>query len=71
MQSDTFLNDTDSEDDDISSDSSGELPKNNNIGVFFQHFRRFAAENFHSVFNPGQGFPFFFQISNEIVQKKS
>ena len=37
MQSDTFLNETDSEDDDTSSESSGELPKNNNIGVLFQN----------------------------------
>jgi len=35
MQSDTFINDTDSDDEnsDYESDSSGELPKNNNIGV--------------------------------------
>tara|TARA_A100001015_G_scaffold309732_1_gene409724 strand:+ start:4000 stop:4653 length:654 start_codon:yes stop_codon:yes gene_type:complete len=35
MQSDTFINDTDSDDEnsDYESDSSGDLPKNNNIGV--------------------------------------
>lgn len=33
MQSDTFLPDTDSDDEAYSSDSSGDLPKNNNIGV--------------------------------------
>jgi len=37
MQSDTFLNSTDSEDDDTSSDSDGDLPKNNNVGVLFKH----------------------------------
>jgi len=37
MQSDTFLNDTDSEDGDTASDSSGELPKNNNIGVLYDY----------------------------------
>ena len=37
MQSDTFLNSTDSEDDDTSSDSDGDLPKNNNRGVLFKH----------------------------------
>lgn len=36
MQSDTFLNDTDSDEEDYSSDSSGELPKNNNIGTFYK-----------------------------------
>ena len=36
MQSDTFLNDTDSEDDDTSSESSGDLPKNNNIGTLYE-----------------------------------
>jgi len=35
MQSDTFLNDTSSDDEDNSSDSSGDLPKNNNIGVLY------------------------------------
>ena len=37
MQSDTFLPDTDSEDEksDYESDSSGDLPKNNNIGVLY------------------------------------
>ena len=45
MQSDTFLNDTDSEDDDTSSDSSGELPKNNNIGVFF-HSKQHEGSRF-------------------------
>ena len=33
MQSDTFLPDTDSEDEEYSSDSSGDLPKTNNVGV--------------------------------------
>jgi len=33
MQSDTYLPDTDSEDDEYASDSSGDLPKTNNIGV--------------------------------------
>ena len=36
MQSDTFLNSTDSEDDDTSSDSDGDLPKNNNIGTLYE-----------------------------------
>ena len=36
MQSDTFLNNTDSEDDEYSSDSSGDLPENNNIGQFYK-----------------------------------
>ena len=36
MQSDTFLNDTDSDDEEYSSDSSGDLPKNNNIGVLYE-----------------------------------
>jgi len=36
MQSDTFLNDTDSDDEEYSSDSSGDLPKNNNIGTFYK-----------------------------------
>ena len=39
MQSDTFLNDTDSDDEAYSSDSSGsqsgDQPKNNNIGVVY------------------------------------
>ena len=33
MQSDTFLPDTDSDDEEYASDSSGDLPKTNNIGV--------------------------------------
>lgn len=39
MQSDTYLVDTDSEDEnsDYTSDSSGDLPKNNNIGVFYKY----------------------------------
>lgn len=39
MQSDTFINDTDSDDEnsDYESDSSGDLPKNNNIGVFYKY----------------------------------
>ena len=36
MKSDTFLNDTDSDDEEYSSDSSGDLPKNNNIGIFYK-----------------------------------
>jgi len=36
MQSDTFLPNTDSEDEEYSSDSSGELPKNNNVGVLYE-----------------------------------
>ena len=36
MQSDIFLNDTDSDDEEYSSDSSGDLPKNNNIGVLYE-----------------------------------
>lgn len=36
MQSDTFLNDTDSDDEEYSSDSSGDLPKHNNIGQFYK-----------------------------------
>jgi len=36
MQSDTFLPGTDSDDEVYSSDSSGDLPKNNNIGVFYK-----------------------------------
>jgi len=35
MQSDTFFPDTDSEDEDTSSESSGELPKNNNLGTLY------------------------------------
>ena len=37
MQSDTFLNDTDSDDEEYSSDSSGDLPKNNNIGTLYEY----------------------------------
>ena len=39
MQSDTFINDTDSDDEnsDYESDSSGDLPKKNNIGVFYKY----------------------------------
>jgi hypothetical protein len=37
MQSDTFLPGTDSDDEVYSSDSSGDLPKNNNIGVFYKY----------------------------------
>jgi len=36
MQSDTFLPDTDSDDGDTSSESSGDLPKNNNIGTIYK-----------------------------------
>ena len=36
MQSDTFFPDTDSDDEAYSSDSSGDLPKNNNIGVLYE-----------------------------------
>ncbi len=35
MQSDTFLVDTDSDDEEYDSDSSGGLPKNNNLGVIY------------------------------------
>lgn len=35
MQSDTFLKDTDSEDEAYQSDSSGDIPKTNNIGVTY------------------------------------
>ena len=37
MQSDIFLNDTDSDDEEYSSDSSGDLPKNNNIGTLYEY----------------------------------
>ena len=45
MQSDTFMNNTDSEDEEYSSDSSGDLPENKNIlmckpFVNTQHGRR-------------------------------
>ena len=43
MQSDTFLPNTDSEDEEYSSDSSGELPKNNNVGVLYE-FPKEAVE---------------------------
>ena len=36
MQSDTFLVKTDSEDDEYTSDSSGEFTENNNVGVFYK-----------------------------------
>jgi hypothetical protein len=36
MQSDTFINETDSDDDDYTSDSSEDLPKNNNIGQYYK-----------------------------------
>ena len=36
MQSDTFLPDTDSDDEAYSSDSSGDLPQNNNLGTFYK-----------------------------------
>lgn len=37
MQSDTFLNDTDSSDQEYESDSSGDLPKTNNVGVIYDY----------------------------------
>ena len=46
MQSDTYINDTDSDDEEYSSDSSGELTKNNNVGVFFQHSDKHLDERF-------------------------
>jgi hypothetical protein len=46
MQSDTYINDTDSDDEEYSSDSSGELTKNNNVGVFFQHSAKHLDERF-------------------------
>jgi len=46
MQSDTFLPDTDSEDEDTSSDSSGELPKSNNTGVYFNPSKHEEGERF-------------------------
>ena len=37
MHSDTFFPDTDSDDEAYSSDSSGDLPKNNNIGTLYEY----------------------------------
>ena len=54
MQSDTFLPDTDSDDDEAySSDSSGDLPKNNNIGVKYDPIvndGRFLDQSTHSQY---------------------
>jgi len=46
MQSDTFINDTDSDDEnsDYESDSSGDLPKNNNIGVKYDFPKESVTE---------------------------
>ena len=63
MQSDTFLPDTDSDDEDNSSDSSEDLPKNNNIGVKYDpkmNEGRFLDQSSHEhyekinrdIFNP-------------------
>ena len=39
MQSDTFLPDTDLSDEEYASDSSGDLPKTNNIGVKYDLYQ--------------------------------
>jgi hypothetical protein len=63
MQSDTFLPDTDSDDEAYSSDSSGDLPQNNNLGVKYDPIvndGRFLDQSTHShyekinreLFNP-------------------
>lgn len=63
MQSDTFLPDTDSSDEEYASDSSGDLPKTNNIGVKYDPIStdgRFLDQSSHvhyeklnrKLFNP-------------------
>ena len=69
MQSDTFLNNTDSEDEEYSSDSSGDLPENNNIGVKYDVPKDYSDLRFLDQSKQDKYFELSKQLFNRQIQK--
>ena len=65
MQSDTFLVKTDSEDDEYTSDSSGDLPVTNNIGVKYDVQKDYTDERFLDQSRKDK----YFELRNELFTK--
>jgi len=66
MQSDTFLNNTDSEDEEYSSDSSGDLPENNNVGVKYDVPKDYSDMRFLDQSRQDK----YLQLRNELFTKQ-
>jgi hypothetical protein len=66
MQSDTFLNNTDSEDEEYSSDSSGDLPENNNVGVKYDVPKDYSDLRFLDQSKQDE----YLKLRNELFTKK-
>ena len=66
MQSDTFMNNTDSEDEEYSSDSSGDLPENNNVGVKYDVPKDYSDLRFLDQSKQDK----YLQLRNELFTKK-
>ena len=66
MQSDTFMNNTDSEDEEYSSDSSGDLPENNNIGVKYDVPKDYSDLRFLDQSKQDE----YLKLRNELFTKK-
>jgi len=66
MQSDTFLNNTDSEDEEYSSDSSGDLPENNNVGVKYDVPKDYSDLRFLDQSRQDK----YLQLRNELFTKQ-
>ena len=66
MQSDTFMNNTDSEDEAYSSDSSGGLPANNNIGVKYDVPKDYSDLRFLDQSKQDE----YLKLRNELFTKK-
>lgn len=66
MQSDTFLNNTDSDDEEYSSDSSGDLPENNNIGVKYDVPKDYSDMRFLDQSRQDK----YLQLRNELFTKQ-
>jgi len=66
MQSDTFMNNTDSEDEEYSSDSSGDLPENNNVGVKYDVPKDYSDLRFLDQSKQDE----YLKLRNELFTKK-
>ena len=66
MQSDTFMNNTDSEDEEYSSDSSGDLPENNNVGVKYDVPKDYSDLRFLDQSRQDE----YLKLRNELFTKK-
>jgi len=66
MQSDTFMNNTDSEDEEYSSDSSGDLPENNNVGVKYDVPKDYSDMRFLDQSRQDK----YLQLRNELFTKQ-